>query len=53
MLLAGQALTKSAREIMETLDSFDLTLCCWSAGALAGADPKTVVRYVAPVRRRR
>ncbi len=32
---------------MEILESFDLTRCCWSAGALAGADPKTVARYVA------
>jgi transposase len=32
---------------MEILESFDLTRCCWSAGALAGCDPKTVARYVA------
>jgi transposase len=32
---------------MEILESFDLTRCHWSAGALAGADPKTVARYVA------
>jgi transposase len=40
-------LTKSAREIMEILESFDLTRCHWSAGHLAGCDPKTVARYVA------
>ncbi len=32
---------------MEILESFDLTRCHWSAGALAGCDPKTVARYVA------
>ena len=32
---------------MEILESFDLTRCCWSAGPLAGADPKTVAHYVA------
>ncbi len=40
-------MTKSAREIMEILESFDLTRCHWSAGHLAGCDPKTVARYVA------
>ncbi len=40
-------MTKSARELMEILESFDLTRCHWSAGHLAGCDPKTVARYVA------
>lgn len=32
---------------MEILESFDLTRCHWSAGHLAGCDPKTVAHYVA------
>lgn len=40
-------MTKSAREIMEILESFDLTRCAWSAAHLAGCDPKTVARFVA------
>jgi hypothetical protein len=39
-------LTKSAREIMEILESFDLTRYNWSAAQLAGCDPKTVARLV-------
>lgn len=39
-------MTKSDREIMEILESFDLTRCCWSAAQLAGCDPKTVARFV-------
>jgi transposase len=39
--------TKSGREIMEILEAFDLTGCAHSAAQLAGADRKTVVRYVA------
>jgi transposase len=38
--------TKSDREIMEILEAFDLTGCAYSAGQLAGCDPKTVQRYV-------
>lgn len=38
---------KSAREIMEILEAFDLTRCAHSAAALVGCDPKTVARYVA------
>ena len=40
-------MTKSAREIMEILESFDLTRCNWSAAHLAGCDPKTVARSIA------
>jgi hypothetical protein len=40
-------LAKSAREIMEILEAFDLTRCAWSAAQLAGCDPKTVTAYVA------
>ncbi|HZD66104.1 MAG TPA: IS21 family transposase [Acidimicrobiales bacterium] len=40
-------MTKSGRQIMEILEAFDLTQCAHSAGRLAGADPKTVARYVA------
>jgi hypothetical protein len=39
--------TKSGREIMEILEAFDLTGCAHSAAQLAGADRKTVARYVA------
>jgi len=39
--------TKSDREIMEILEAYDLTRCAYSAGQLAGCDPKTVNRYVA------
>lgn len=39
-------MTKSDREIMEILEAFDLTRCPFSAGQLAGCDPKTVERYV-------
>ncbi len=39
-------MTKSDREIMEILESFDLTRCHWSAAHLAGCDPKTVARFV-------
>lgn len=40
-------MTKSAREIMEILESYDLTRCPHSAAQLAGCDAKTVRRYVA------
>jgi hypothetical protein len=40
-------LAKSAREIMEILEAFDLTCCAWSAAELVGCDHKTVARYVA------
>jgi transposase len=40
-------LAKSAREIMEILEAFDLTHCAWSAAELVGCDHKTVARYVA------
>ncbi|RZU51323.1 transposase [Krasilnikovia cinnamomea] len=40
-------MTKSDREIMEILEAYDLTRCAYSAGQLAGCDPKTVQRYVA------
>jgi transposase len=40
-------LAKSAREIMEILEAFDLTRCAWSAAQLVGCDPKTVAAYVA------
>lgn len=40
-------MTKSYREIMEILESYDLTRCANSAAQLAGCDPKTVNRYVA------
>jgi transposase len=43
----GETLTKSAREIMEILESYDLTRCAHSAAQLAGCDAKTVKRYVA------
>ena len=43
----GETLTKSDREIMEILQAYDLTGCAYSAGQLAGCDPKTVKRYVA------
>jgi transposase len=39
--------TKSGREIMEILEAYDLTRCAHSAAQLAGADRKTVARYVA------
>jgi transposase len=32
---------------MEILEAYDLTRCAYSAGQLAGCDPKTVKRYVA------
>ena len=31
---------------MEILEAFDLTRCFWSAGRLAGCDPRTVEHYV-------
>jgi transposase len=40
-------MTKSAREIMEILEAYDLTRCAHSAAELAGCDEKTVIRYVA------
>ena len=40
-------MTKSDREIMEILESYDLTRCAHSAAQLAGCDAKTVQRYVA------
>ncbi|MBN1170961.1 MAG: IS21 family transposase, partial [Micromonosporaceae bacterium] len=40
-------MTKSAREIMEILEAYDLTRCAHSAAELAGCDEKTVARYVA------
>ena len=40
-------MTKSEREIMEILESYDLTRCAHSAAQLAGCDAKTVKRYVA------
>jgi transposase len=43
----GEIVTKSDREIMEILEAYDLTRCAYSAGQLAGCDPKTVQRYVA------
>jgi transposase len=43
----GGTVTKSDREIMEILEAYDLTRCAYSAGQLAGCDPKTVQRYVA------
>ena len=43
----GETVTKSDREIMEILESYDLTRCAYSAAQLAGCDPKTVQRYVA------
>ena len=44
---AGETVTKSAREIMEILESYDLTRCPHSAAQLSGCDAKTVRRYVA------
>jgi hypothetical protein len=43
----GETVTKSDREIMEILESYDLTRCANSAAQLAGCDAKTVRRYVA------
>ena len=43
----GETVTKSDREIMEILESYDLTRCAHSAAQLAGCDAKTVRRYVA------
>ena len=40
-------MTKSDREIMEILESYDATRCAHSAAQLAGCDAKTVRRYVA------
>jgi transposase len=40
-------LAKSAREIMEILEAFDLTRCAHSAAQLVGCDHKTVAAYVA------
>ena len=40
-------MTKSGREITEILEAFDLTGCVHSAAQLAGADRKTVLRYLA------
>lgn len=37
---------KNGREIVEILEAYDLTECPNSAAQLAGADPKTVRRYV-------
>src|SRR6185503_13950234 len=45
--LTGETVTKSDREIMEILESYDVTGCAHSAAQLAGCDPKTVQRYVA------
>jgi transposase len=42
----GETVTKSDREIMEILESYDLTRCPHSAAQLAGCDAKTVKRYV-------
>src|SRR5690349_14618460 len=39
-------MTKSAREIMEIFEAYDLTETVWSAAVLSGHDPKTVKRYV-------
>ena len=39
-------MAKSDREKMEILEAFDLTRCAWSAGQLAGCDPKTVSHYI-------
>ena len=39
-------MTKKNEEIMEILEAFDLTRCARSAADLAGADHKTVQRYV-------
>lgn len=39
-------MAKNVQEIMQILESFDLTQCRWSAAQLAGCDPKTVGRYV-------
>jgi hypothetical protein len=44
---AGETVTKSDREIMEILESYDATRCAHSAAQLAGCDAKTVRRYVA------
>jgi hypothetical protein len=44
---ARETVTKSDREIMEILESYDLTRCAHSAALLAGCDAKTVNRYVA------
>lgn len=40
-------MTKSAREIMEILEAYDVTRCAHSAAELVGCDEKTVARYVA------
>lgn len=39
-------MTKQSEEIMEILESFDLTRCARSAAELAGYDRKTVQRYI-------
>lgn len=39
-------MSTSDREIMKTLEAFDLNRCAHSAAKLAGSDPKTVARYV-------
>jgi transposase len=41
-----ETLAKTVQEIMQILESFDLTQCRWSAAQLAGCDPKTVAHYV-------
>lgn len=41
-----ETLAKKLQEIMQILESFDLTRCRWSAAQLAGCDPKTVGHYV-------
>ncbi len=44
--IEGGAVTKKSEEIMEILESYDLTRCPTSAAELAGCDRKTVERYV-------
>ena len=39
-------MAKKEPEIMEILESYDLTRCTWSAAQLASCDAKTVQRYV-------
>jgi DNA replication protein DnaC len=39
--LTGETVTKSDREIMEILESYDLTRCAYSAARLAGCDAAT------------
>ncbi len=44
--IEGGAVTKKSEEIMEILESYDLTRCPTSAAELAGCDRKTVERYI-------